>query len=90
MQLSDCNPDTALLYSVRQMYTFISLQLHTCSSINNLYYYVTYTVPWLRHYGRSRKVTGSIPDDVIRFFFFIYLILTAALWPCDLLSLEQN
>jgi hypothetical protein len=23
---------------------------------------------WLRHYATSRKVAGSIPDDVIRFF----------------------
>jgi hypothetical protein len=33
------------------------------------------------HYAASRKVAGSIPDEVIGFFFFlIYLILPAALW----------
>jgi hypothetical protein len=35
---------------------------------------------WLRHYATSRKVTGSIPDEVIRFF-SIDLILPAALGP---------
>jgi hypothetical protein len=33
----------------------------------------------------SRKVAGSSPDEV--FFFSIYLILPAALWPWDRLSL---
>jgi hypothetical protein len=36
---------------------------------------------WLRHYATSRKVAGSIPDEVIGFFFSIYLILPAAPWP---------
>jgi len=35
--------------------------------------------------GTDRKVEGSIPDGVIRI--FIYLILLAALWPWELLSL---
>jgi hypothetical protein len=26
---------------------------------------------WFRHYATSRKVAGSIPDEVILFFFFI-------------------
>jgi hypothetical protein len=34
---------------------------------------------WLRHYATSRKVAGSIPDEVIGFSFD--LILPAALWP---------
>jgi hypothetical protein len=36
---------------------------------------------WLRHYAKSRRVAGSIPDEVI------YLILPAALCPCGQLSL---
>jgi hypothetical protein len=28
------------------------------------------TCSWLRHYITSRKVAGSIPDEVIGFFFF--------------------
>jgi hypothetical protein len=35
---------------------------------------------WLRHYTKSRKVTGSIPDEVIEIF-SIFLILPAAIWP---------
>jgi hypothetical protein len=35
---------------------------------------------WLRHYSTSRKVAGWIPDGVIGFF-FIDIILPAALWP---------
>jgi hypothetical protein len=34
---------------------------------------------WLRHCATSRKVAGSIPDDVIGF--FIDLILSVAMWP---------
>jgi hypothetical protein len=34
-----------------------------------------------RHYATSWKVAGSIIDEVIGFFFSIYLILPAALWP---------
>jgi hypothetical protein len=34
---------------------------------------------WLRYYATSRKVTGSNPD--VFFFFSVYLILPAALWP---------
>jgi hypothetical protein len=33
---------------------------------------------WLRHYAISRKVAGSRPDEVITFFFSIYLILPAS------------
>jgi hypothetical protein len=39
-----------------------------------------------RHYATSRKVAGSIPDEVIGFF-SIYLILPAAPWPWGRLSL---
>jgi hypothetical protein len=35
---------------------------------------------WLRLYATSRKVTGSIPNEVIAFF-STYLILSAALGP---------
>jgi hypothetical protein len=38
----------------------------------------------LRHYITSRKVVGSSPNEVD---FSINLILPAALWPCDRLSL---
>jgi hypothetical protein len=43
---------------------------------------------WLRHYGKSWKVVGSIPDEVMEF--SIYLILSSALWPWDWLSLQQK
>jgi hypothetical protein len=49
-----------------------------------MHYYVRY---WyiLRHCDTSRKVAGSIPDDVIGI--FIDITLSAALWHWGLLSL---
>ena len=44
---------------------------------------------WLRHCAKSRKIAGSIPDGVIGFF-FIDIILPAALWPWGRLSLYRN
>jgi hypothetical protein len=41
---------------------------------------------WLKHYATSRKVAGSIHDEVIGFF-LICLILPAALWSGCRLSL---
>jgi hypothetical protein len=36
----------------------------------------------LRHYAKSQKAAGSIPDEVIGYIFFSFdLILPAALWP---------
>jgi hypothetical protein len=35
-------------------------------------------------------VAGSIPDEFIGFFFSIYLIITAAPWSWDRLSLEKK
>jgi hypothetical protein len=40
---------------------------------------------WLRHYATSRKLVGSIPDEVLDF--LIDLILPAALWPWGQLGL---
>jgi hypothetical protein len=41
----------------------------------------------VRHYATSRKAAGSNRDEVIGFFFSIYLVLPAAQWPKGLLSL---
>jgi hypothetical protein len=40
------------------------------------------------HHDTNRKVEGSIPDKVIEFV-SIYLILPAALWPLDWLSIYK-
>jgi hypothetical protein len=42
------------------------------------------------HYATSRKVAGSRPDEVIFFFFPIYLILPAALGPQDYSTSNRN
>jgi hypothetical protein len=62
--------------------------LYFCSDciLQALYYY-EYTYIH-RMYATIWKVAGSIPDEVIRFFFFLVdLILLAALWTWDRLSL---
>jgi hypothetical protein len=41
---------------------------------------------WLRPYAKSRKVAGSIPDEVIGLF-SVDLILPVTLWPWGRLSL---
>jgi hypothetical protein len=64
-----------------------------CQKLESLYYHSqlfwttvkTYNIPmnvrsWFRHYATNRKVTGSIPDEVIGFF-------QAVLWPWGRLSL---
>jgi hypothetical protein len=52
--------------------------------------WLTFTaVARLRQYSTSRKVAGSVPDEVIGFF-SIDLILPAALWHWSQLSLEQK
>jgi hypothetical protein len=43
---------------------------------------------WLRHCATSRKVAVSIP--VLSFDFFVDIILPAALWSWDRLSLKRN
>jgi hypothetical protein len=40
----------------------------------NIYWGTRYR-SWLRHYATGRKVAGSIPEEVIRFFFSVDLIL---------------
>jgi hypothetical protein len=47
-----------------------------------------HVVTWLRHYATVRKVTGSSPDEVD--FFSVYLILSAAVYPWGLLSLQEK
>jgi hypothetical protein len=53
------------------IYTF-----HDTYSVKSLH-----IVCWLRHYATSRKVVGLSPDEDIEFFFSVYLIFTAVLWP---------
>jgi hypothetical protein len=53
---------------------------HTSKIATNLYSEAREFLSFLRHYATSRKVAESNPDEV-DFFFSIYLILPAALWP---------
>jgi hypothetical protein len=41
---------------------------HACILTHNYYYYYYYILFRLRHFSTSRKVTGSIPDDVTGIF----------------------
>jgi hypothetical protein len=44
-------------------------KLKVKSSLRLIIYYCMNAVrSWLRHYATSRKITGSIPDEVIGFF----------------------
>jgi hypothetical protein len=52
---------------------------------------ITVTVGTLvRHCATSRKVAGSSPDEMDFFFFSVYLILPAALWPGVDLASNRN
>jgi hypothetical protein len=42
---------------------------------------------WLSHYATVRKVRVRVPMRLLIFFFSIYLIILAALWPRGLLIL---
>jgi hypothetical protein len=57
---------------------YISLIVNNINIFFAKYNYID-QVKELRHYATSRKVAGSIPDEVIGF--SIDLILPAALWP---------
>jgi hypothetical protein len=52
---------------------------------NNMWDYIQ--CGWLKHHAASRKVPVSIPDEINRFVFTIYLTLPEALWPWVLLGL---
>jgi hypothetical protein len=60
------------------------LKLKKCSVIMGVNLHIVHIstggMQWLRHYATSRKVVGSIPDEVIGVS-SIHLILPAALWP---------
>jgi hypothetical protein len=47
---------------------FSRLQKPNCKFLNHLKLIIYWQRSWLRHYATSRKLAGSIPDEVIGFF----------------------
>jgi hypothetical protein len=59
-------------------YLYVSNKLTILAQPSSLW---GHAVAWLRHYGTSQKIMGSITDESIGFLdFSIYLILPVALW----------
>jgi hypothetical protein len=57
------------------LHSSISLTLHNIKNAANLPFYfgceiwaIILREEWLRNYATSRKITGSIPDEIIKFF----------------------